>query len=91
MEILSVIFTLVITYLRHSQQDEVSENSSYLFPWMSSQNPSKIFSVSTGIVSFSKQSGEGLSSEDLDIVKRLGLGPGTWDLGPGTWDLGPGT
>ena len=19
------------------------------------------------------------------IVKRLGLGPGTWDLGPGTW------
>ena len=27
------------------------------------------------------------------IVKRLGLGLGTWDLGlgPGTWDLGPGT
>ena len=25
------------------------------------------------------------------IVKRLGLGPGTWDLGPGTWDLGPRT
>ena len=24
------------------------------------------------------------------IVKRLGLGPGTWDLGPGTWNLGPG-
>ena len=24
------------------------------------------------------------------IVKRLGLGLGTWDLGPGTWDLGPG-
>ena len=22
------------------------------------------------------------------IVKRLGLGLGTWDLGPGTWDLG---
>ena len=26
-----------------------------------------------------------------NIVKRLGLGLGTWDLGPGTWDLGPGT
>ena len=25
------------------------------------------------------------------IVKRLGLGLGTWDLGLGTWDLGPGT
>ena len=25
------------------------------------------------------------------IVKRLGLGLGTWDLGPGTWDLGPRT
>ena len=25
------------------------------------------------------------------IVKRLGLGLGTWDLGPWTWDLGPGT
>ena len=25
------------------------------------------------------------------VVKRLGLGLGTWDLGPGTWDLGPGT
>ena len=25
------------------------------------------------------------------IVKRLGLGPGTWDLGPGTWDMGHGT
>ena len=32
--------------------------------------------------------------EDLevsDIVKRLGLGLGTWNLGPRTWDLGPGT
>ena len=27
----------------------------------------------------------------VKIVKRLGLGLGTWDLGPGTWDLGPGT
>ena len=27
----------------------------------------------------------------LTIVKRLGLGLGTWDLGPGTWDLGPRT
>ena len=27
----------------------------------------------------------------IKIVKRLGLGLGTWDLGPGTWDLGPGT
>ena len=26
----------------------------------------------------------------VQIVKRLGLGLGTWDLGPGTWDLGPG-
>ena len=24
------------------------------------------------------------------IVKRLGLGLGTWDLGLGTWDLGLG-
>ena len=28
---------------------------------------------------------------EMKIVKRLGLGLGTWDLGPGTWDLGPGT
>ena len=26
-----------------------------------------------------------------EIVKRLGLGLGTWDPGPGTWDLGTGT
>ena len=32
-----------------------------------------------------------LSCPLVGIVKRLGLGLGTWDLGHGTWDLGPGT
>ena len=27
-------------------------------------------------------------TQKLIIVKRLGLGIGTWDLGSGTWDLG---
>ena len=33
----------------------------------------------------------GVELELDNIVKRLGLGLGTWDLGPGTWDLGPRT
>ena len=33
----------------------------------------------------------GSINHDWIIVKRLGLGLGTWDLGPGTWDLGLGT
>ena len=54
------------TYIRHSQQEEVSEYSSYLFPWMSSQWSSKISSVSTGILSFSEQERLGPSSKVLN-------------------------
>ena len=68
------------TYIRQPQQEEVCENSSYLFPWISSQcasiiamSPSsilivssKISSVSTGILSFSEQANSGPSSEVLN-------------------------
>ena len=46
--------------------------------------------IKAAITSFSLRRPHSILTANL-IVKRLGLGPGTWDLGPGTWDLGPGT